>query len=165
MGWDFSWFNKSCIQLSRRSVDPIIYRNLPVWCLYRSINMSCWILAYNNTETLSPGNLKKDSKESCLFQETSFDKRNRLKCCRDFFLLRISDHKFSTGRHASFSCVVGWGWKTHQKNNRTIVPEESIAVFHRYHDYHLWGNSTRVLFFVVSMEIFAAFAQNLRFWV
>lgn len=26
MGWDFPWFNKSCIQLSRRSVDPIIYR-------------------------------------------------------------------------------------------------------------------------------------------
>jgi len=119
MGWDFPWFNKSCIQLSRRSVDPIIYR---FGVFYRSINMSCWILAYNNTETLSPGNLEKDSKESCLFQETSFDKRNRLKCCRDFFLLRISDHKFSTGRQASFSCVVGWGWKTHQKNNRTIVP-------------------------------------------
>lgn len=26
MGWDFPWFNKSCIQLSRRSADPIIYR-------------------------------------------------------------------------------------------------------------------------------------------
>lgn len=76
------------------------------------------------TETISPANLKIDSKESCLFQQTSFDKGNRLKCCRDCFLLRISNyHKFSIARQASFFVGVGvWGVENSTQNNRTIIP-------------------------------------------
>lgn len=147
--------------------------HLPVWCFYRSqhflpdfgINSTQVTIAQKQ---FSPGATSRKTQKKVAFskklhltRETDLSAAEIVFC----YVFQITINSQLADRRFFLWCGVGVENST--KNNRTIIP---VTLYLRKASQYFTdtmittyeATQKRVLFFVVSMEIFAAFAQNLR---